>query len=241
MKRHLKTPAIILAGRDLGESDRLLTLFTRDLGRLSAVARAARRSKRLIDQGRDLLHLDSCDLVEPFEAIRADVRRYAGACYLCELARELFPEREPAQAAFGLLSHALGRLAGGQDAPAWERLAALRLLALAGFAPRLEGCLRCGAPPEPPLRFLPAVGGLLCPACAATDQAAQAQGPVEVSAGTLRLLSEALRLEPGRLSRLRFSRLALQESERLLTALVRQVLGKDLKSRRFRESVGPLA
>jgi DNA repair protein RecO (recombination protein O) len=254
LKRHLKTQALILAGRDLGESDRIITLLSRDFGRFSAVAKGAKRSTKrfagtlelfslvevcAVDSGRELLHLDSCDLLEPYPALRQDVQRYAAACYLCELARELCPEREPVPEAFELLTHALAQLDAGADYP-WRLVAELRLLALAGFAPRLEGCLRCNAEPsaQKTLRFFPGLGGVLCDSCAEADrETPSSSAPVEVSAGTLRLLAEAERLEMGKLSRLRFSRLALEEGERLLTSLVRQVLGKELKSRKFLESV----
>ncbi len=247
MREYLKSRAIILSGRDLGESDRLVGLLSRDFGRLSAVAKGAKRSTRrfagalelfslvemgAVDSGRDLLRLDSCDLLDPYPAIRSDVRRYGAACYLCELARELFPEREPAEAAFGVLAWALAGLDAGGDFP-WERVAALRLIGLAGFAPHLSGCLRCGASPAGrPMHFSPGRGGVLCPGCAAGEPAA-----VEVSAGTLGLLGEAARLEPAKLTRLRFSRLALEESEALLTALLRHTLRRELKSKRFLEEV----
>lgn len=246
MRRQLKSRAIILSGRDLGESDRIITFLTRDHGRLSAVAKGARRSKRRFtgaleifslvevcatDLGRELLTLDSCDLTHAWPNIRADVRRYGQACYLCELARELFPEREPARDAFALLALALERLSAAEGDPPWELLAELRLLSLAGFAPRLTSC-RCGAPVEAAARFYPAQGGVLCPRCAPPGAEATL-----ASAGTLRLLGEAARLELAKLSRLRFSRQAVEESARLLTALARHTLGKELKSRKFLESL----
>jgi DNA repair protein RecO (recombination protein O) len=248
LRRQIKSRALILGGRDLGESDRIITFLTRDFGKLSAVAKGAKRSARrfagclelfslvevcLDDRGRELLRLESCDLAQPFPAIRSDLKRYAVACYLCELARELFPEREPAADAFDLLAHALGQLDAGAPYP-WERVAELRLLALAGFRPALAACHACGAEPEGlAVRFSPERGGILCARCASGEA-----GVIEVSAGTLRLLEEALRLEVARLSRLRFSRLALSESEALLTAVVRHTLRKDLKSRKFLESLG---
>jgi DNA repair protein RecO (recombination protein O) len=246
LRRHVKSRALILSGRDLGESDRIITFLSEQLGKFSAVAKGARRSKRrfagalelfslvelcAVDSGAGLLRLESCDLLEPYPAIRGDLKRFAGACYLCELAAELFPEREQAGAAFELLSHALAGLNAGRNYP-WERVAELRLLALAGFRPQLGACQGCGAGPAGrKMRFSPERGGVLCTRCGAELPT------VEASAGTLLLLGEALRLGLPRLARLRFSRRSLEESEALLSAFTRHILGKELKSRRFLESV----
>ncbi|MFH0810549.1 MAG: DNA repair protein RecO [Pseudomonadota bacterium] len=247
MRSYLKTPALILSGRDLNESDRLMSLLSRDLGRFSAVAKGAKRSTRrfagclelfslveacLIDSGRGLLLLESCALLDPYPAIRADVARYGHACFLCEMAKELFPEREPFAEAFNLLSHALAELNAGGHILSMSRMTELRLLVVAGFAPQLGGCRRCQAPVGPQnMRFVPEQGSVFCPTCAPEGHA------VDVSAGTLRLLMEAARLDLAKLSRLHFSRWALDESGRLLADFVRCTLRKDLKSRKFLESL----
>ena len=109
MSRVLVTPAIVLRTVDYGEADRVVTLLSRDEGKLSAIARGARKSKRRFGAalslfgvgearlteraGAELGTLESFSSQRGFPGLYADVAKVAHGSYACELARELAPPR----------------------------------------------------------------------------------------------------------------------------------------------------
>src|SRR5690606_1208088 len=105
--RTLESDALVLRVVDFGESDRIVALLTRDAGRLSAVARGARKSRRRFAgalqtgtlvrigyrEGRgDLAFLERAEVLDPFEGTRQQLGRVALCSAVVELLRELCPE-----------------------------------------------------------------------------------------------------------------------------------------------------
>ncbi|MFL5273263.1 MAG: DNA repair protein RecO, partial [Anaeromyxobacteraceae bacterium] len=156
----VKLTAIVLRTVDYGESDRIVTLLSRERGKVSAFARGARASRRRFGgalepftvlaaeakerRGGDLLALESVAVVRGFGGIRTDLARIACASYACELVRELVREGEPHDELFALLEAYLARLDAGPAIPSALRAVELAALAGAGLMPRLDACARCG-------------------------------------------------------------------------------------------------
>jgi DNA repair protein RecO (recombination protein O) len=250
MKRHQKLRAIVLHTVDYGESDRVVTLFTAERGRLAAFARGARASRRrfggalepftLLEveaterRGADLPVLESAQVEQGFGNLRADLARIACASYACELARELVREAEPHPDLFELLAAYLGGLDAAPATAAGLRAFELGALRAAGLAPRLDACARCGEVPEAGsrLRFDPGHGGLLCHRCAAFASPA-ARG---LSAATARALA---RLEAEGAHGGDLAPEEARESREALTAFIEHHLGRRLRSRRFLDEMGP--
>src|SRR5579871_1222987 len=173
---------LVLHRLNLGETDKILTLYTREHGKLSAVAKGARRagsrlsgatelftdSRFLLATGKTLDIVTQCEIRESFPALRADLERLARATYFCELLDRLTQERDSLQsaelhdltlAALALLQRENRYLDGVVHA--YE----LQLLAELGYAPVLDRCVRCGEPlGQRPVGFSPALGGTLCAA-----------------------------------------------------------------------------
>ena len=164
--RQFRTQAIILSRRDFGESDRLLTLFTPDQGKIRAIAKGARkpqaklsghvelfaRSDVIIHRGRNLDILTQAELVEAYRGLREDLRRGAYANYAAELLDRFTADEDLEQAAlFDLLDDTLGRIADFADPALAARYFELQLLELAGFRPELMECVVTRRPllPEP--------------------------------------------------------------------------------------------
>ncbi|MFO0580710.1 MAG: DNA repair protein RecO [Anaeromyxobacter sp.] len=254
--------AIVLRTVDYGESDRVVTLFTRERGKVAAFARGARASKRRFGgglepftllsaevrerAGSDMLGLDSVTVQRGFGGIRGDLARIACAGYAAELARELVRDHEPHDDLWTLLAGYLAALDAAPATPGALRAFELGALAAAGLAPRLDACARCGGPlgaegeagPIPPgraLRFDPAQGGVLCPACGP----AAGPGSADLTAPGLEAL---VRLSDGGLSA-GGAPLGPAEARELKDALTRFVehhLGRRLKARGFLDEVGPV-
>ncbi|HET6923374.1 MAG TPA: DNA repair protein RecO, partial [Anaeromyxobacteraceae bacterium] len=153
MNRHLKLRAIVLRTVDYGESDRVVTLFTAERGKLAAFARGARASRRrfggalepftLLEvearerRGAELLSLESVQVQRGFGTLRGDLARIACASHACELAREMVRDAEPHPDLFGLLAAYLGGLDAAPPTAAGLRAFELGALRAAGLGPRL--------------------------------------------------------------------------------------------------------
>jgi len=172
---------IVLRTHPLGEADRIITLLTREHGRVRAVARGVRRTGSrfgarvepmgLVDAqlhiGRSLDSITQVESLFSFGAdLAGDYPRWTTAQALCETAERLTPEeREPAGQQFHLLLGALHALAERRHPPGLVLDAYLvRSLAVAGWAASFDACARCGAPGPHRAFSLPG-GGALCPHC----------------------------------------------------------------------------
>jgi DNA repair protein RecO (recombination protein O) len=252
---HLKLSAIVLRVVDYGESDRVVTLLSRERGKVSAFARGARASRRRFGgalepftllvaevrarSGSDLLGLESVAVERGFGGIRADLARIACAGYAAELTRELVRDHEPHEALFELLATYLGLLEAAPARPSALRAFELGALRAAGFMPRLDGCARCGGalvPGPRGFRFDPSQGGLVCGGC---TLAASPGCPVvapETAAALVRLQDGGLAAaEEGPLTPV-----AGREARDALAGFIVHLVGHGLAARRFLDEVGPV-
>jgi len=194
------TSALVLRVVDYGESDRIVTLFGRGLGKVAALARGARASKRrfgpalavfgvgdaaLVERrGADLWRLDSFAATRDFSGLAADLARFAHASYAVELIRELCPPHEPHDGVLDLGLWLLETLSAGQPRPELLRRFELRLLGELGFAPALDRCAACGGEDldGPGQVFARRRGGVLCRGCARGGPGRGVQIPLPASA-----------------------------------------------------------
>jgi DNA repair protein RecO (recombination protein O) len=234
-----KCEAILLAVRDYDATSRMVTLFSREYGKLSAVAYGARRPRSelsgctqafvhvdlVLSSGKGSEAIKQCAIRRSFRELREDLDRMAYAALLAELVAELWPEREPEPAAFDLLLAAFSLL-GSRNARITALAAALQLLALAGFRPECELCVVCGQPLVFPARFDAAAGGGACAGCAEPHLPAFG---AEGRDFLVRLLGLDL-AAPGSFS---VTGAALMEVERLLGEFLTWRLDKPLKSLAF--------
>jgi DNA repair protein RecO (recombination protein O) len=249
--RQFKTSAIVIKTLDYGESDRILTFYTSDFGKIKGIAKGARRSRRRFSNALELftlnrliffdkresglVRIEGCDIVNSFPAIREDVRKVAYGCYLVELVDEMTPEREAHPDLFNMLGAFLSILSEGEAEAQILRVFEIRLLSLLGYQPELHSCLRCkgriehGGTPH----FSVKKGGLLCEGCSRGDS-----DLIPVSLGTAKILQAAMEMDLSKIHRLKFSRQALSESEGVLSTFVKHYINKDLKSKKFLESLG---
>lgn len=245
-----QTPAIILTVRAYGEADLLVTFVTPGEGRLTGIAKHARKSRRRFAHcleplsrvvfflsprpGRDLEFLQKGELVRSFSSLRRDLPRLAAAVVLAEVAGWLAGPPEAIGEIFATLEEALGLLdQGGSPPDSLLPAFLLRLLTLGGYGPRLDRCLQCGREPAPPLHFSIPRGGVLCGPCGSG-----APGPLlPLSPGTWRLLSLAQGMDREKLSRLRFPRQQRDQAMAIFKAFLSHYLGRPIKSWSFWEKV----
>ncbi len=169
-----------MRGRQLGEADRILTLFTFERGKLDAVAKGVRRPRshlagrvELFNECEFLMHRGrSLEVIVSAEIFRAPwsrlvkPERYAVAAVVAELI-DAFCELDLAlPEVYELLSGAIGAIAASTSPRTLLPRFSLRLLEMLGLAPPLTNCVRCAAPlPPGPVWLDAASGGVVDGAC----------------------------------------------------------------------------
>jgi DNA repair protein RecO (recombination protein O) len=155
-----ETEAIALRTYRLGEADKIVSLFTRQLGRIRAVASGAQRPKSRYGgtleplsyvklwlyerENRDLGRLNSVELLESFFGMQREYRVQAAAQYMAEVAEGFLPEREVNERAFRLLLAVLRALKRSSEVNRPLLYFNYWLLKLGGFLPELDRCGNCG-------------------------------------------------------------------------------------------------
>ena len=160
---------IVLRTQKLGEADRIITILGRTTGRVRAVAKGVRRTKSrfgarlepfthvdlMLHPGRSLDVITQAEVIRPYgEPLAADYPRYTAGVAMLETAERFTPmEKEPALRQLLLLIGGLRSLGESEhDSRLVLDAFLLRSLAVAGYAPALEECARCGASPSGRLR-----------------------------------------------------------------------------------------
>jgi DNA repair protein RecO (recombination protein O) len=178
-----KTEAVVLRSIRYGEADRILHLYSRERGRLNAIAKGVRRVKSrfggrleplfrvqlLAHEGRsELVTVTSAATVDAHPRLRDRRESLERATQACDAVLRLLDSAEPNPAAFNLLCHEL-RLLDREPAAATRGQALafrVKLLLAAGFAPELGACASCGER-EHLGGFSASAGGVVCPGCEA--------------------------------------------------------------------------
>ena len=172
---------VVLRTQKLGEADRIITLLTRENGRVRAVAKGVRRTRSKFGARLEpFTHVDlqiyagrSLDIVQQAETIAghgdriaADYGRYTAGTAMLETAERLTAEeKEPAVQQFLLLVGGLRTLAEAEQSPGLVLDAfLLRSLAVAGYAASFDDCARCGRTGSHPF-FNVSAGGVVCAGC----------------------------------------------------------------------------
>jgi DNA repair protein RecO (recombination protein O) len=155
-----QSEAIVLRTWPFHEADLLVSLFTRDQGKVKGVARSAMRSRKrfggamesmthvrasYVEKPRqDLVRLDSCEVLRSPLSTTVDYPRSAGLAFLAEVLDRLLPEHDPNDAIFRLTLSVLGEM---QVGAVWVPLTyfALWTTRLMGWLPELNRCVDCGA------------------------------------------------------------------------------------------------
>ena len=149
---------IVLRTHKLGESDRIVSVFTRQRGKVRAVAKGVRKTKSRIGsrveppthvalqlyEGRELDTITQVETIDHFRAIRDDLDRLTRAVAMLEAVDQLGLEGEPNPPLYHMLLGALRALAAHQG-PLVVPAFFLKVLALEGYRPMVDACVECGA------------------------------------------------------------------------------------------------
>ncbi|MDO9567680.1 MAG: DNA repair protein RecO [Candidatus Desulfaltia sp.] len=243
------TPAIMIRCMDFGDYDLIITFFTLNKGKISVIAKSAKKSiKRfsgilelfsvldiVCSTGRrpGLSVLQEAALKHPFAGIRADVIRMAYASYWAELINEWMEEGGRQIQIYHLLQHVLCELDLGQiPGMALSVQFQIKFMAIAGLCPNLTCCSGCKIELEKMAKnevaFDLKKGGLVCERCASGSSR-----QISLSKGTIKQLLWIKSVDLDKASRIKFSSRALKEGLGFMEMFVPYHLGKEPRSLAF--------
>lgn len=226
------TEALVIGSMRYREADRIITLYTRDRGRLGAIAKGVRRTKSKVGgrlepfslvraslyAGHGLYTVVGVDTLRTFQGVRDELFRLEEGARLFLAVRHLFPQEEGSTPAFNLLVRGVARLSEAADpaAAAGVVLATrLKLLGLLGYAPEMSHCALCGGE-GPFYGFSPGQGGIICEPCA--DDVAVSCFPL--SPGAVSTLRTLLANPLAELEGFELDRRAMAEAEQVVAQLL---------------------
>ena len=174
------TPALVVRRADYSDYDRMVTLFSPDIGRIDAIARGCRRPKSpLVNavepftsgefqlyERRERYTLEQCQISEDYYALRTDYEKLCHGVYWLKLLDAAILPNTPAPALFITTLRALAHLNWGELPPELVTMAfEMHFMALNGMAPRADACVRCGRPIDGDAGFDAWSGGVVCSSC----------------------------------------------------------------------------
>ena len=247
------TPAILLRRIDFGDYDLVLTFFTLHNGKISTIAKSAKKSTKRFSGTLELFSvidivcnlgrrnrlpvLTEATLKQPFSKIRSSIKKTAYASYWSELINSWMEQNQRQTRLYRLLYHALeGLNLGLVHEEAVSILFQMRFMSIAGLAPNLEYCCICRIETEQmgkaKVGYSLEKGGLVCGTCATGMQQKQ-----HLSVGTIKQLQWIGGRDLNRASRVKFNRQTLKEGLDFLEAFVPYHLGKEPRSLTFLKQI----
>jgi DNA repair protein RecO (recombination protein O) len=249
--RSRRVEAIVLRHTDWGEADRLLWLFTREIGKVQVVAKGVRkpRSRKAghlepftrvelqLAHGRDLPIVTQAEAKDVYLTLREDLVRLGYASYTIELLDRFTYEEGENIGLYRLLSETLSRINKEADPAFAVRYYEVRLLDLVGFRPQLVHCVNCGEEIQAEDQFISfEKGGVICPKCGAKEA-----GVRPVSMPALRILRHFQRSNYAEAQRARLSSAVDRELENLMGNYLTYLLERGLNTPAFLRRVRKLA
>lgn len=247
-ERIRKVEAVVISHRDFGEADRLVKIYSRQEGKMTAIAKGARRIRSrkaahlepfthaslVLAVGRTFWVVTQADTLGDFPRIRADLARTARAAYVLELADLLSTEYQADDTLFRLLLETLRRIDGGGEIFNPVCYFELHALDLSGFKPDLFHCVACKKEIQPEGQFFSIrQGGVLCPACGA----AAGEGVLSVSVEALRYLRHFQRSAYTRVGEVNIQEGVRNEMRRLLDRYMSSVVERRLNAPGFYDQI----
>lgn len=236
-----KIEGIIIRTLDYGETNKIVTLFTKEKGKVAAIARGAKKPRSrmsavaqqfvhgefLLQSGSGLGVLQQGEVVNSNRKIREDIIRTAYASYLAELTDKLLDEKTPDLFLYREFNATLLAITEGKDAAIVTMMYELKLYEKAGFAPILDHCVRCSTTTDLS-GFSLKNGGVICRSCFMHDEDTMALDEKKI-----RLLQMFAQVGIERIGNISVKEENVVIMQSLLEAYYEQYGGLYIKSRKF--------
>ncbi len=242
------TEGIVLKKQNLRETSVILTLLTRDFGKIAGVLKGARGPKAAIGVNPQIFSLNSivfyegkrsnlnsisqCDLKDFFWPIRNDFEKTIYADYFLELVDIITMEGDVDEGVYGLLLDSLAMLTRPISAKRAARIFEIKMMHISGFMPEFKECSICRGQNGGDMRFSLRLGALLCGRCKSKDGAA-----IKVSNGSINFIEKVKRTPLDMLTRVKVSQDVGRELEVFLRRFVDYQIQRPLKTIDFLKKV----
>jgi DNA repair protein RecO (recombination protein O) len=243
-----KVEGIVIKTIPYGESNTILTLYTKELGKIGVMARGAKKPKSrftsiaqlftygifVFQKGQGLGTLQQGEALLSFRKIREDLVKTAYAAYLVELLDRHTTENELRTDLFGWIKQALEYIDHGTDPEVITFLFEMKIMKVAGIVPELSKCVSCKTP-EGDFSFSIKEGGLLCEKCSFKDPYR-----INISKSAARLLNMFYHFDLNRLGSVSLKKETKRELRNLFDAYLDEYSGVYLKSKKFLKQLDDL-
>lgn len=247
-REHLyKSEAVVIKRSDLGEADKILTIFTPHFGKLRVVAKGVRkitsrlaghvelftRNQMLLAKARNLDIVTQSETVDAYRPLHDDLSRIAHASYAAELLDALTPDALENYQVYKLMAETLSLLSEDADEDRVLRWFELQLLGYMGYAPELSKCVECRNDLAPTVNgFSASLGGVVCTACR------RAGVGRDLSVNALKVLRLIQRNSYSSVSRVRIDPELQAELQGTTQSYITYILERELRSTHFVKITG---
>ncbi|MEN0660117.1 DNA repair protein RecO [Caldifermentibacillus hisashii] len=243
-----KVEGIVLRSIDYGETNKILTIYSREIGKFGAVAREAKKpNSRLASvsqpftygyflcfTGQGLGTIQQGEIIEIFRSITNDLISTAYASYIVELLDKSTDERKNNPFLFELLYQTLKYIDEGYEPQIIKNIFEIKMLPVLGLRPNFDCCAICGNQ-DGPFVFSIKEAGILCEHCLHHDP-----HHLKVNQATIRLLRLFFHFDLNRLGTINVKESTKKELETCISAYYEEYSGVYLKTKKFLQQLDKL-
>lgn len=236
-----KVEGIVIRSMDYGEGHKIISIFSREAGKMSVMARGAKKLKsrygaitQLFTYGQFVVYkngqmgtLNAGEIIDAHQKLREDLMKGAYAAYIAEMTEKLTGEMEPNGMLFEQLLAAFKGIEDGKAPFAVSHIMEMKMLVLSGYMPELDQCVSCGRT-EGEMSFSLMGGGILCPSCRNRDPQA-----IGIGAGTLKLLRLFRQVDLRRLGQIDMKPVTQTQLKQCMRGLMDTYVDAKWKTRSF--------
>lgn len=236
-----KVEGIVIRTTDYGEADKILTLYTREMGKIGVMARGAKRPKsRLASISQLFTHgnyvfqkttglgvLNQGEIIRSFRDLKSEIYLTAYGAYVIELLDKLTEQNDINPYLYELLLQTLQYIDEGLDYEILTRIFEVKMLRVAGIGINVDNCTRCDAV-EGEFTFSIKEGGFLCHRCLYVDDRG-----LKINSATAKLLRLFYHFDLNRLGSISVKSETREQLKQVLAVYYEEYSGLRLKSKRF--------
>jgi DNA repair protein RecO (recombination protein O) len=236
-----KLEGIVIRSMDYGENNKIIAIYTRHNGKMSVMVRGAKKLNsrfssvtQLFTYGEFVLFksssmgtLNQAEAIETHRKLRENLHMSAYSAYVVELIDRIVPEFEHNEMMFEQLKASLEAIGDGKDAAIVLHIMEMKMLAVAGYLPQLDACVRCGAR-DGEMAISIMQGGIVCNSCSTNDTEV-----IRISAAALKMLRLFQRMDLRRLGTIEVKETTKVQLKQIMRAFMDTYIDIRLKSRSF--------
>ncbi|GGH84998.1 DNA repair protein RecO (recombination protein O) [Pullulanibacillus pueri] len=240
-----KSEGIVIHTTDYGETNRIVTLYTKEYGKIGVMARGAKKPRSklsagtqfltyghyLFNKGRGLGTLHQADPLDAFRYIKADIVPMAYASYIVDVIHKLSEKDTNNPFLYDWVFQILKAMDGGQDPQVLTFIYEIKLLPLLGIEAEVDCCVHCGRP-DSLSGFSVEQGGVLCQNCIINDPRA-----IPLTSIAVKLLRMFKHIDFHRIGKIELKKETRAQIKSVINAYYDAYSGLNLKTKRFIEQI----